>query len=75
MSKESKNADNGQGVEMVEVVLVKRTPAELKEERELEAKMRGCWGNASTLSWTHRPDECGKRTKALPRLDELDKWN
>jgi hypothetical protein len=49
--------------------------AELKAERELEKQLRGGWGNACSLSWTHRPDEVGKRTKPTPRLDEMDKWN
>jgi hypothetical protein len=49
---------------------------EKEAERKLEAELRQGWGNASTLSgWTHRPDEAGKRIKAAPRLDELDKWN
>jgi hypothetical protein len=52
-----------------------RLRAELKAERELEKELRGGWGNASTLSWAHRPDEAGKRKKPAPRLDEMDKWN
>lgn len=51
----------------------KRTPAERKAEMELEKELRGGWGNASTLSWVHKPNESGKRTKPAPRLDELDK--
>lgn len=53
----------------------KKTPAERKAEMELEKELRRGWGNACSLSWTHRPDESGKHIKAMPRLDELDKWN
>jgi len=46
-----------------------------KADRELEKELRQGWGNASTLSLVHRPDEAGKRIKPAPRLDELDKWD
>lgn len=49
--------------------------AELKAEQELEKELRGGWGNVSTLSWVHRPDEAGKRTKPKPNLHQLDTWD
>lgn len=45
---------------------------ERKAERKLEYELRRGWGNAQPIL-THRPNECGKHTKAMPRLD--DKWN
>jgi len=42
----------------------------IKKEKEL----RGGWMNLNHLTLSRRPNESGKRIKAMPRLDELDKW-